>query len=361
MSERDRPQNDEPLSPADRTLLGVAPPQLESAPESALRSPVFVRAGTSVTDVEPPPLPRMALPARTGRPGSGAGASDPPPGLDSLAPLANEGGSAKLRRVARSHPGLWMVLAPAALATVVIGAVVAATPARAPKPLAVSGRESVVAPSAPSPAAPSADAAALPPLSELEAKAPEALSATDLLRLADSRLQRKQADARALRERLQKSPELANEKATQAELLRLAKDTETAHEALAALAGLESPLGADLLYEVWAGTAQRSESTELARTLAYSTDVRPRASAALAVALELRASQTCEAYKDVLPRALKDGDRRSVAPLTKLAAKRGCGPRKADDCYACLRGAPDELVATINAAKSRRPPAYPSP
>src|SRR6478609_9847130 len=113
MSERDRPQNDEPSSPADRTLLGVAPPQLESAPESALRSPVFVRAGTSVTDVEPPPLPRMALPARSGRPGSGAGASDPPPPLEVLARGSNEAGAARLLRVARSHPGLWMVLAPA--------------------------------------------------------------------------------------------------------------------------------------------------------------------------------------------------------------------------------------------------------
>ena len=54
MSESDRPpssgQSPSGQSPADRTLLGVAPPKLESSPEVAERhrSPVFVRSGTSV-------------------------------------------------------------------------------------------------------------------------------------------------------------------------------------------------------------------------------------------------------------------------------------------------------------------------
>jgi hypothetical protein len=130
---------------------------------------------------------------------------------------------------------------------------------------------------------------------------------------------------------------------------------------LATLASVSSPLGADLLYEAWAGTAARSESTELARALVFSADVRPRASAALSVALDLRAAQSCERYQAILPSALKDGDRRSFGPMTKLSNKRGCGPKKTEDCFACLRGAPDELAATINAVKSRRAPAYPTP
>ena len=64
MSQRDPSQHGESSSQADRTLLGVAPPKVDDSAEGLPRSPVFVRAGTSVADVEPPPLPRMALPSR---------------------------------------------------------------------------------------------------------------------------------------------------------------------------------------------------------------------------------------------------------------------------------------------------------
>jgi len=59
-----------------------------------------------------------------------------------------------------------------------------------------------------------------------------------------------------------------------------------------------------------------------------------------------------------LPNALKDGDRRSLPLLTKLNAKRGCGPKKASDCFECLREPKDELTATINAVKSRHAPSF---
>src|SRR6187402_648673 len=65
MSEHDDSRDGEPRPAADQTLLGLAPPaRLESSAQSPLRSPVFVRSGTSVADVEPPPVPRMALPSR---------------------------------------------------------------------------------------------------------------------------------------------------------------------------------------------------------------------------------------------------------------------------------------------------------
>ena len=82
---------------------------------------------------------------------------------------------------------------------------------------------------------------------------------------------------------------------------------------------------------------------------------------ARSVALELREAESCEAFKVALPKALKDGDRRSLHLLAKLTNKRGCGPKKTADCFACLRDQGDELTATINAVKSRRPPSYPTP
>jgi hypothetical protein len=114
------------------------------------------------------------------------------------------------------------------------------------------------------------------------------------------------------------------------------------------------------LYEVWTGTPVRNDATELARQLVYSADVRSKASPSLAVALELRSAEKCEQFQAALPHALKDGDRRVLHLLTKQVAKRGCGPKKADDCYACLREG-DELTATINAVKSRRPPTFATP
>jgi hypothetical protein len=313
---------------------------------------VFVRSGTSAADVEPPPLPRMALPSR------------PPRSLATSASVetSDAGGSGVLERslrTARLHPALWMVLAPAVLALSAIGLILVVTPARRPTP-----PQTALAGGQPTPVADGATISAekpLPALAELEARPPESLTASELLRLADGREQQRQADAEQLGEKLKQNPDLLGDKATQAELLRLSRDAETAHAALGALATVKSPVAVDLLYEVWTGTPIHSESTELARALSLSTDVRPRASAALSVALDLRVAQSCEQFRAVLPTALKDGDRRSLLPLSKLASKRGCGPKKTEDCYVCLRGAPDELSATINAVKSRRAPAYPTP
>src|SRR5258706_12382748 len=67
MSERVPAQRGELQSQADRTLLGVPAPRVETSTEGPMRSPVFVRSGTSVADVEPPPVPRMALPSRPPR------------------------------------------------------------------------------------------------------------------------------------------------------------------------------------------------------------------------------------------------------------------------------------------------------
>jgi hypothetical protein len=337
------------------TLLGVPAPRVDSSPDSVARKPVFVRSGTSTadSDAEPPPVPRMALPSRPG-------------GTEVLLekasqlspPLTTE------RRSWRQPAGLlailWMVGPLVVLTALVIGVVaVSATSPKPPPPAAAvpaPAQERPAAPSKPSAAKPSA-----PSLSEIEAKPLGSLSASELLKLAEARSERRRDAALALRRKLEDSPALAADKAVQLELLKWASDEETAREALGAMASLSAPIGADLLYEVWAGTSARTDATELAHALVYSSDVRPKATPALAVALELRQAETCEQFQRALPKALKDGDRRSLTPLMKLGNKRGCGPKKSQDCYACLRSQPDELTATINAVKSRRSPAFAAP
>src|SRR3954469_23209868 len=105
------------------TLLGVAPPRVESSTDSPQRSPVFVRSGTSVADVEPPPVPRMALPSRPPLPFPNAavlGASEPPPAFttDGLVD-GGPGTVGKVLGIARRYPVLWMAAAPAIMAVAV--------------------------------------------------------------------------------------------------------------------------------------------------------------------------------------------------------------------------------------------------
>jgi hypothetical protein len=266
-------------------------------------------------------------------------------------------------RVAGVEVALWMVLAPLLFVAVSLLALVGTMLGSGAKPtLAVATPGSVPAPALAAPAAatgtekPAANA-----LGALAGRPPESLSSRELLSLAQGKVDAEREAASSLRRKIDASPALGKDKSVQGELLRLASDPETAHEAMAAMAALEAPVGADLLYEVWTGTSQRTETTELARALLYSTDVRPKASAALAVALDLRVAERCEQYQTALPKALKDGDRRALHLLTKLGSKRGCGPKKHEDCFACLREQADELTATINAVKSRRAPVYVAP
>ena len=346
MSEHDQSQREPAKSDADQTLLGVAPPRIDSSVETLQRAPVYVRSGTSVADGESVPTSRAPLsnsPLRVS-----AGSAE----LPAREPVAAASGfGEQARRLARQRPVLWMVLAPLLAASVVL----------------LLGRHGssranrVAAPTSAEPAQ-SAAIAAEPmhqsSIAELEAKPPESLTAQELLRLAAANSERQIAAASELRHKLEQDPALGKDSALQAELQRLAGDQRTARDALAGMAALEAPVGADLLYETWTGTAERSETTDLARALLYSGEVRSKASPALGVALQLRAAETCEQYRALLPEALKDGDRRSFHLLAKLSSKRGCGPKKSADCFACLRQPSDELTATINAAKSRRAPSY---
>ena len=336
-------------------MLGVAPPRLESSAQSPLRSPVFVRSGTSVADVEPLPVPPMALPSRPPAGSSGADAVQQSGAPSSTPP---DGQLAGARSYLGSHPALWMLVAPALLAISTVALLRATAVHHGAKLVQATALPSSVVPQN---AAASRTEASAEELTKLEQRPPESLNARELSVLADARAEALRRAAKALRAKVEANPALAKDPALQTELMRLADDARTSSDALSAMVASEAPIGADLLYEVWTRTPVRTDATDLARALVYSTDVRPKASPALSVALDLRAAESCEQYKAIMPRALKDGDRRSAHLLLKLTSKHGCGPTKRADCYACLREPGDELKATINAVKSRRPPDYSAP
>jgi hypothetical protein len=345
MSEEDRLHPTPAKSEADQTLIGVAPPRIDSSVETLQRAPVYVRAGTSVAEAELAPRPLLPSSPLAVAAGAAEGAS------------AGAGSSVLRERalvLARRQPVLWMVLTPALLAGLVV---LIARHAPTGRGVARSSGSAEPAPPA-ALAAESREHRAPASLAELEAKPADSLTAREIVLLAEARSEQQQAEASALRRKIEDNPALATDGAVVSELARLAVDERTARAALAGMAALDAPVGADLLYETWTATAQRSDTTELARALLYSNDVRPKASPALAVALALRVAERCEQYQSILPQALKVGDRRSFHLLSKLNSKHGCGPKKSADCFACLREHGDELTATINAVKSRRAPSY---
>ena len=267
--------------------------------------------------------------------------------------------------VGRQHPVLWMVVAPVVVAVLFISVLKAFEPEPRPSTAAVSPAASAQAASpatsaaeAPQPA-PVAEESKSAALAGLEGKAPESLSVDELLLVSSGQAQKKRDDAKALSRKLQDQADLVSDQTVQAQLLRFAADPDTAADALGAMARAKAPVGPDLLYEVWSNKALPATTTELARSLLSSREVRPGASAALAVAITLRGSASCEAIDAVLPQAASDGDRRSLWLLAKLNSRRGCGEKKNQDCYACLRAHTKQVLAAGEAVKKRAAPSYP--
>ncbi len=277
-------------------------------------------------------------------------------------------------RLANRPVPLWAVLAPVLVLTAMLAALFvgvlggSSSPASEASPVASGSAEPVDPSRASAPAtgekasnlsllerAATGDPSAL---SSLEQKKPKDLATDEAIALARGRVARDVAAAKKLRERLAADPGLAKDKKIIADLLRFAHGRETSQESLATMAALPGPLSADLVYEVWTGTAERSDATELAHAILLGKDVRPKASPALSVTLDLREAteaMKCEESKALLSKAIDQGDKRALVPINRLARKTGCGPNKKLDCYPCLRE--DDLIKrAFNAVRVRREP-----
>ncbi|MFT3723987.1 MAG: hypothetical protein QM773_10400 [Hyphomonadaceae bacterium] len=263
---------------------------------------------------------------------------------------------------------LWSLLAPVVIVASLSAALAAAAASHAPAPSADEAAARALssaqaeAPSALPSSAPAPLAVATPGSVAAASGSAEGLelpvgnyAAKDVLAIAEKRSAREVAAARALAASLDRDPGAAQEPRTLSELRRLSENQDTARIALESMAKLPAPLSADMLYEVWTGTVERNDITELSRALLFSKDVRPKASKALSVALDLRASESCEKTQQILPRAEADADRRSLHLLIKLQRKYGCGPNKRADCYPCLRSG-DALENSVKAARERPEP-----
>jgi hypothetical protein len=305
---------------------------------------------------------------------------DEPTALELVADLPGVKDALKQRvRFAGGAVPLWSIVTVLGLVAIALAALVAGAVASREEPVPVAVNTADGAPTAPSPTATEPSSGAVePPASSVAA--PKASSQLDRLRAGDEavldafakrgaeglsieeavavsagRTAKQLRAAQSLRQRLSSDPGLVKDPGIVTELLWLARDPATSREALSAMANLPGPISADLLYEVWTGTVERNESTELARMLLGSKEVSAKGSAALKVALELRSVDKCEALLPIVQRAVDSGDRRAFVPLTKLNRRNGCGPNKRSDCYPCLREG-DELKNALLAARARREP-----
>lgn len=349
-------------------------PEVEPLPElgPSLRNSDSEPAETTEVGLRPEVLPPSDPPAL--RPPAPPAFSPP---AYSMAPAPSLLAALRQRvRFAGGEVPLWSLLTPMLLLLVLGSAFVAAaasTPDEAAATAASASASVTAAPSASPSALAAAEAApepapttttqapALPATSidteALEARRAEELTKSEALTLAAGRREKEIARVAALRQKLTRDPGLFKDAVTLAELRHAAEDPLTAPDALGAMADAPGPLSADLLYEMWTGTVVRNSATELARSLVFSKEVRAKASPELAVALDLRIAETCEQNKELLPRVLDKGDRRSLALLAKLSRKFGCGANKRQDCYPCLREdkAVDEAMTAVKKRREPRP------
>jgi hypothetical protein len=261
---------------------------------------------------------------------------------------------------------LWSLLAPVVIVASLSAALAAAAASHAPlqqgaDDVAPRASASGMLDAAPSARASAERAASLKPGEPNNAAAdalnlaPGSYVSKDVFAMAEKRTVKELAAARMLAASLDRDPAAVQEPRTLAELRRFSENPETAKIALESMAKLPGPLAADLLYEIWTGTPDRNDVTELARALLFSKDVRAKASSGLSVALDLRVAESCEKTSQVLPRAVNEADRRSLHLLLRLQRKYGCGPNKRLDCYPCLRSGAD-LENAIKTAREHPEP-----
>ncbi len=374
-----------PVETAPASPAALSAPR-EPKPEVAVIPPIAPKVRTAAWPIQSPLVSPVAAPFQSPSP---AAAPAPAPAVAVLEPtfpsvptsvtmVDNYGPVSTLRdallgrvRVANRPVPLWAVLAPVLVVTAMLAALFvgvlggSSSPSSEASPVP-SGTGEPGDPARASAQATGAKSGSLTlveraatgeptALSTLEKKKAGELGTDEALAIARGKVAQDAVAAKKLRERLAADPGLAKDRKVIADLVRFAHGRETSGDALATMAALPGPLSADLVYEVWTGTAERSDATELARAILLGKDVRPKASPALSVALELREATTCEQSLALLTKAIETGDKRALVPINRLARKTGCGPNKRQDCYPCLRDG-DIIKRAFNAVRVRREP-----
>ncbi len=152
------------------------------------------------------------------------------------------------------------------------------------------------------------------------------------------------------------NPKLSSDSGLVRDVRRAIDDDRAAEQALRVAARRMGSVGVDLLYDKWVSTSDKTPTTQLARQLAYESEVRRQASPSLEAVLALREAKDCEETARKLPDLVLHGDQRAVRILQPMLSPLGCGPGKKEDCFPCLRQDTELLQAAYDSAKQRPGP-----
>jgi eukaryotic-like serine/threonine-protein kinase len=114
------------------------------------------------------------------------------------------------------------------------------------------------------------------------------------------------------------------------------------------------PKGPDILYELLMSKQTGARTLARVKQSLAKSDVRGRATPALAVAMDLKNAKGCDAKKGLLSRVKDQGDARSLALLRPLAETRGCGFLGLADCWSCMHR-DGTLMSTMAALEEKKP------
>ncbi len=123
--------------------------------------------------------------------------------------------------------------------------------------------------------------------------------------------------------------------------------------AFALLEGAMGSRGADIAYDLVTTSNVRPWVQTRAETFLQSASFDKVATPSLRAIVKLRYSAGCDEKKALLGDLKKSSDERALFELVPLQDRTGCGARKKDDCYPCLRMS-NELDDTITAVRNRK-------
>jgi serine/threonine-protein kinase len=160
-----------------------------------------------------------------------------------------------------------------------------------------------------------------------------------------SKLGRSREALLAYQAALERDPTAGSDPSLQKDVARALEDDTTAPLALDLAAKHLGSSGADMLYHAWVETKDVTPTTQAARRLLQTDEVRAHASPALKFLLALREAMSCDDYRRLLPEAAVTADARAVTVLGRLLHKNDC------------QLSSEQLEAAIAASRGRPAPA----
>ena len=135
-------------------------------------------------------------------------------------------------------------------------------------------------------------------------------------------------------------------------LFRSAQSPKASAATFRLLKGPMGPAGVGIIYDLARMDGISAWVRRQATMSLDEPDVRQAAGPALVLILDLESKTACEDVRPLVERAALVGDKRALPLLEKLKKADGCGARKKDDCYPCLR-ADDSLENAIQTIEQR--------